>query len=257
MKLAPKKAAPASGDPAPDNVNAPIVRRLRPAHCETPNPPLDRRMKILLNAEKLFALRGYHAVALRDIAAHAGVPVALISYYFGAKHELYRAIFASWQADSPKERHACLHAALSAPDAPDLLERILDAFISPVVELRNHPDGKYYALMAARDLAAPPPEADAVVREFFDPLAHAFIDALMLTAPGATRGQVARCYQFALGSMLHYLSDKRIERLSHQQRQAHDPADKGELLRFIAAGFRAVVGAKARPKPMLVRRQPS
>ena len=225
-----------------------ITRRLPPTRGEQARPASDRRLKILLAAEKLFALRGYHAVPLRDIAAEAGVQLALVGYYFGAKHELYHAIFESWQG-SLDERLAGLRAALSDPEAPDLLERILDAFVGPVVELQSQPEGQYYALMAARDLAAPTPEADQAHREFFDPLAHAFIDALMTTAPHATRGQVARCYQFALGAMLHYLSDERIERLSKNERRAHDPADKEELLRFIAAGFRAVLGtAPTRPK---------
>ena len=58
--------------------------------------PPDRRTNILLAAEKLFATRGFHAVSIRDIAAEAAVPLALVGYYYGAKHELYHAIFQSW-----------------------------------------------------------------------------------------------------------------------------------------------------------------
>jgi AcrR family transcriptional regulator len=221
---------------------APTARTLPPRSGRTDQP--DRRLNILLAAEKLFALRGYHAVSIRDIAAEAQVPLALVGYYYGAKHELYGAIMQSWRG-SIDERLARLHDATAEADRSLRLERILEAFIVPLVALHASPEGQYFALMAARDLAAPTPEADAAQREFFDPMAHAFIDALMTTAPHATRGRVAWCYQFTLGAVLHFLSDQRVERLSKGENRPADPAATGQLLAFVVAGFRAVLGAPA------------
>ena len=220
----------------------------------------DRRQAILLAAEKLFALRGYHGVSIRDIAAEAAVPLALVGYYFGAKHELYRAIFESWRG-TITERGALLRGlieerAAAAPGASDLLERILDAFVSPVVALHGAPEGRYYALMSARDFVLPSAEADAVQREFFDPMAHAFIDALMLAFPHASRGEVAWCYQFMLGALTHFLTDLRVERLSNGENQPADPAAKASLLRFVAAGFRATLTPKAPPERRAARSPP-
>lgn len=203
---------------------------------------VDRRRDILLAAEKLFALSGYHAVSIRDIAAEAGVPLALVGYYYGAKHELYHAIFESWSS-TIGARRARLAAAVAEPGAADLLERILDAFIVPVIALHGTPDGRYYALMSARDFVLPSPEASRAQREFFDPMAHAFIDALQLAFPGASRGGVAWCYQFMLGALTHFLTDERVVRLSNGENRAADPAAQIHLLRFVAAGFRAVLGA--------------
>lgn len=200
----------------------------------------DRRQNILLAAEKLFGLRGFHAVSIRDIAAEAGVPLALVGYYFGAKHELYHAIFESWQG-SIDQRLAALRAAAGDLRAKDTLERILAAWINPLVELARHPEGQYYALMAARDLASPTPESERAQREFFDPMAHAFIDTLQQVFPRATRAQVAWCYQFMLGAVLHYLTDVRVERLSRGEARAADPAAQAALMRFVAAGFRGVL----------------
>ncbi len=58
----------------------------------------DRRYAILLAAEKLFAQRGYNGVSIRQIADEAGVPLALVGYYFGPKNELFRAIFEHWNS---------------------------------------------------------------------------------------------------------------------------------------------------------------
>ena len=77
----------------------------------TPARP-DRRQNILLAAEKLFAKYGYHAVSIRHIADEAQVPLALVGYYFGAKHELYHAIFEHWRA-TIDERLASLTPFLS------------------------------------------------------------------------------------------------------------------------------------------------
>lgn len=204
----------------------------------------NRKLAILLAAEKLFGQHGYHAVSIRDIATEAGVPLALVGYYFGAKHELYHAIFMSWQ-DNIDTRLQRLEAALAEPDRSQVLERVLDSFLAPLVALHAHPEGRYYAMMAARDLAAPTPESDRAQREFFDPMAHRFLDALQQLHPQASRGQVAWCYQFMLGAVLHFLSDQRVERLSLGENQPADPAVKDTLLRFVVAGFQAVLGPVA------------
>jgi AcrR family transcriptional regulator len=222
---------------------APVARQLPPRTTVRADQP-DRRLNILLAAEKLFALRGYHAVSIRDIAAEAAVPLALVGYYYGAKHELYRAIMQSWSGNVA-DRLDRLQFAAAEPDRSARLDRIVAAFVVPLVALHASPEGQYYALMAARDLAAPTPEAEEAHREFFDPMAHAFIDALMTTAPRTTRGQVAWCYQFMLGAALHFLSDRRVARLSGGENKPADPAAQDRLQAFVAAGFRAVLGIPA------------
>jgi AcrR family transcriptional regulator len=233
---------------------AAVARQLPPRPPARADQP-DRRLNILLAAEKLFALRGYHAVSIRDIAAQAEVPLALVGYYYGAKHELYRAIMQSWSGNID-DRMDRLQAASAEADRSVRLDRILEAFVVPLVALHASREGQYYALMAARDLAAPTPESEEAHREFFDPMAHAFIDALMTTAPRATRGQVAWCYQFMLGAVLHFLTDRRVERLSRGENQAADPAAQDKLLTFIAAGFRAVLGASPLGDARAARRPP-
>jgi AcrR family transcriptional regulator len=204
----------------------------------------NRRLDILLAAEKLFAQRGYHAVSIRDIATEAGVPLALVGYHYGAKHELYHAIFESWRP-SIERRRELLAQAIADVQAPDALERVLDAFIGPLVTMHGDPEGRYFAAMAARDLAAPTPEAEKAQRDTFDPMAHAFIDALQRLFPRRSRADVASCYQFMLGAVLHFLSDVRVERLSRGTARAADPARKATLIAFVAAGFRSVLGARA------------
>lgn len=52
----------------------------------------EARAKILAAAERLFAERGLTGVAIRELAAEAGVNGAMIHYYFGNKDGLYDAV---------------------------------------------------------------------------------------------------------------------------------------------------------------------
>ncbi len=228
------------------------------ARAAEPRP--DRRQAILLAAEKLFALRGYHAVSIRQIAEEAQVPLALVGYYFGAKHELFVAIFEHWNL-TIEARLAALRQVRIEPSDAATLPAIVEAFVRPVLTLRASAEGEYYALLVARQLYQSVDEAELVLREYFDPMAHAFIDALHAAQPWATRTQVAWCYQFTLGALLNHLSDTRIVRLSRGEARPADPAAAPLLVNFIAGGLRAALpppapGAGSKP-PRPPRRRPA
>jgi AcrR family transcriptional regulator len=219
----------------------------------------DRRHAILLAAEKLFAQRGYHAVTIREIAKEAAVPLALVGYYFGPKHELFVAIFEHWSG-TLEERIAGLRQIAADAPADQALRRIIDAFTGPVLRLRASPEGEYYALLVGRELFYAAEETDRVLRTYFDPLAHAFIDALSEWLPHASRGQVAWCYQFALGALMHHLSDDRVTRLSHGECVLRDPAGDALLVDFIVGGIRAALpepAAKSRAVKSTRKRRPA
>jgi len=207
------------------------------------NPPeadrLGRKQAILLAAQRLFAEHGYHAVSIRQIAEEAGVPLALVGYHYGPKHELFHANFRHWNV-TLEQRLARLTIARSAPRA-QRLDQIIRAFVEPVLALRASEEGKSYALLVARELMYSSPEADRALREFFDPLAHAFIDALNEVFPHSSRVEVTWCYQFALGSLLHHLSDTRAPRLARKPSLRCGPAAKALLVSFIVGGIRAAL----------------
>jgi AcrR family transcriptional regulator len=214
---------------------------------------LDRRQNILLSAEKLFAKYGFHAVPIRDIADDAGVPLALVGYHFGNKQQLYRAIFEHW-SDTMQERLEALEFVMAAPESDDRLSDLVEAFIMPVVRLRASREGEYYALLMTRGLTLQSDDEDQIIREFFDPLANAFIAAfhkvLAAEQPGIPQAQVAWAYQFALGALLHYVGDTRVHRLSGGENRPSDPTVAPQLVAFIAHGMRgaALSFAAARKK---------
>ena len=216
----------------------------------------ERRQAILLAAEKLFAQHGYRSVTIRQIAEEAQVPLALVGYYFGPKHELFHAIFEHWR-HTIDERIARLRAAQAGRSGIAALRRIVGAFVEPVLHLRASAEGEYYALLVSRELAYRSPEIDRVLGDFFDPMAHEFIDALHAASPGCTRGQAAWAYQFALGALIHHINDHRIARLSRGKNTPNDAHAGAMLIDFVVAGVGAVLQPKAsRPTPPQRTRRP-
>lgn len=74
---------------------------------------LDVKMKILLASKKLFADQGYEGTTVRQICDEADVSLALVSYHFGGKENVFYAVLDTFLpslseiqfvSDDPKER---------------------------------------------------------------------------------------------------------------------------------------------------------
>ena len=98
------------------------------------NPPLEHaadrgeraRTRLMLEAAKVFAEKGYSAASTREICAAAGLNVAAIHYHFGGKDDLYRAVLVVPIAG--------IASQLTGFDAPGLslaqsLQRLLGVFV--------------------------------------------------------------------------------------------------------------------------------
>src|SRR5476651_99954 len=67
-----------------------VVRRKITSQKKGTKPGKER---ILDAAERLFARNGFYGISVRDITEAAGIDVALVSYHFGGKRELFAAVF--------------------------------------------------------------------------------------------------------------------------------------------------------------------
>ncbi len=192
-----------------------------------------RAEEILRAAERLFAEKGFHATTMREIAQAAGVGLSLVVYHFTSKNALYVAIFASRQYVND-DRVAQL-AAVTDPTAPDALERVVAAFVDPVLALHDDPDDVWYARLILRETADPSSQARTMVGELFDPMARAFIAKLEEVLPGHPPGFHAWAYLFSAGALTQSAFDVRIRDLASPEVAAR----KHDFLRaYITAALR-------------------
>lgn len=52
----------------------------------------DKKLHIINHALELFAEKGFEGTSIRDLAARAGVNVAMVNYYFGSKEKLFESL---------------------------------------------------------------------------------------------------------------------------------------------------------------------
>lgn len=195
------------------------------------------RARILSAAEEVFADAGYEGASLRMIAARAKVPVALISYHFGPKPELYRALFEARAPQIVEQRRIGLDMARLEPNLDRRLELIVRALFVPMMGLRG--TGTFGRLLA-RETTDPASAERQIFTIMFDPVARRFIAELQECLPDWQPRDVHYAYHSLLGVMSFFLSDAgRIARLSED---AANPDRIEEVTKFavdlMVAGLR-------------------
>jgi AcrR family transcriptional regulator len=210
---------------------------------------LDLKETILDAAEGLFARHGFHGVTTRQVAAEAGVDTALIHYYFGAKRELFDAVFVRRAQILNQVREASMNAYVAAHDATTMtVEGVIEAFIDPLLRISQDggPGWKSYFALVAQVNNTPAWGGETMAR-FFDPVVHQLVETLKTVRPHAEYRDLYWCYQFLTGSMMLSLSETgRIDSLSEGECHSSDlEAVRQRLFSYCAAGFEAVI-AKAR-----------
>ncbi len=221
-----------------------VARRRKTSKKAGTKPGKDR---ILDAAERLFAHHGFYGVSVREITKAAEVDVALVSYHFGGKRELFAAVFQRRAEQLNPERLAMLEDVRRAalPGTPSL-EQIVNAFTYPLLErsARGGPGWKsYFALVAHVNNS--PEWAPVLMTQHFDPLVEKFIAALREVLPGCSAREIYWGYQFLTGALtLTFAETGRIDRLSGGLCESSDLDSVHERLApFVAAGFRALCAA--------------
>jgi AcrR family transcriptional regulator len=203
-----------------------------------------KRDRILDVAEELFALHGYDGVTLRRIATHARVDVALASYHFGKKLDLFKAVFDRRAAYLNESRRDALRRcqAAAGPAGPDV-EQIIEAFLRPLELAQETGDAgwrHYLALIAYINNS--PYWGPKMMSSLFDDLVQEFIVALRKALPGAGDEDLYWCYNNLSGALTLTLAQTgRIDKLSGGRCLSADfEAAYDHMIPFVAAGFRRV-----------------
>jgi AcrR family transcriptional regulator len=90
----------------------------------------EKQLQIIRTAEALFAQKGYDGSSVRDIAEAAGVNIAMISYYFGSKEGLIKALFEERTADIALQMESLLRDTTRSPW--EKVEVLIDSYVERI-----------------------------------------------------------------------------------------------------------------------------
>ena len=206
------------------------------------NTSVPKRERILDAAEALFAEHGYDGVTLRQISTQAGVDVALASYHFGKKLDLFQAVFDRRAATLNDSRREALHACQEkAGKRGPTVEQIIEAFLRPLELAQETGDEgwrHYLALIAYINNS--PYWGPRMMSQLFDELVQEFIEALKKALPGAREEDIYWCCHNLSGALTLTLANTgRIDKLSRGKCHSADfQAAYDHMIPFTAAGFR-------------------
>jgi AcrR family transcriptional regulator len=218
----------------------------RPSTAEPPPQVLqnDTKARLLDAMVRIFAEHGFHATSMRAVTQLAGTSVSAAHYHFGSKEELLRAALRQRAEPLNTLRLARLdEVERSAKEGRARVAEILDAFISPLIELRLHlgDDDHPRRNLAARLYLDPSEVVRSMQQELFGPVTLRFRRALEKSLPDVSPETIEVALQLSLGVVVHSISgrfswpESGKDSSGTQRRQAAK-----KLVSFAVAGVLAV-----------------
>lgn len=221
-----------------------MVKKQPPAR----RPSVDnaRAQLVLDSAEELFAFHGYDGVTIRQIAKHAGVDVALPSYYFGSKRDLLDAVFMRRARLFNQARSDALDdVAQRWSDTPPPLEDVIRAFLQPIADAQasGDPGWRNYCRLVAQVNSSP--VWVQMMTSHFDALIRKFVDMIARALPEASREDLYWGYHFLSGSLSLSMADTgRLQHLSGEICRSDDFARLYErMVVLYVGGFRSLANS--------------
>lgn len=204
----------------------------------------ETKVRILDAAERLIAEHGLD-VSLRTITTDAGVNLAAVNYHFQSKEALLEALVCR-RFEYLNERRLEMLSLLERemPEGRLPLERVLEAFLGPVLEVKHKAPAHYRQLMG-RLFSMPDELIKRIFQEQMRPIVTEFNRAFRRALPHMSEREIAWRMIFSIGCVVHLMSWSKILPLVSSGFVELD--DPGVLLQrviaFTAGGFRATIPA--------------
>ena len=223
-------------------LDAPTAKRGRPPKARAAG-AADTRDLNLDAAEDLFSKHGFYGVTIREVAREAGVDTALVHYYFGAKRELFDAVFLRRAEFLNSERVNAINSYATEMGEAMTLEGLFEAFLRPPFRwsMTGGPGWKNYSALVAQTNANPAFGGETMAR-YYDPAIRRLIELIKRVLPDAREVDLYWAYHNLSGALTLTLGETgRLDRLSGGLCRSGDLETAGDyIVRFAAAGFRAV-----------------
>jgi AcrR family transcriptional regulator len=197
------------------------------------------RERLLDEAQRLFAERGYEGTSLRALADAASANIAAVNYHFRSKEGLVRAVVARAMEPVNAERDQRLRT-LQAEGGRPSVEQIVRAFVEPAMDLASHHGarGPAVAKFLGRVLFDPSPRIRQLFADQVDPVEGRYLDALRDATDGQDTSTVVFGYTSMIGMVaLHQAAAFGAIRWRGGHAEPGSPDDRERLIAFVTAGL--------------------
>jgi len=167
------------------------------------------RERILDAAGPVFAEHGYDAATIRELCSRAGVNVAAISYYFGDKAGLYRAVIRR-MVEARDRQYPLMPEGRDASRSPEeLLERFVERLVERMLACERMLSGDrdaWQSRLVMREMQAPTAiGSEDLIALAFRPQYHALQSLLRPLMPAtATSTELHRLACSVFGQVFWY-----------------------------------------------------
>jgi AcrR family transcriptional regulator len=170
----------------------------------------DTKSTLLDCAERLFLVKGFEAVSVREITDAAGANVAAVNYHFTSKTQLYRACLERRLAKIACKRVALIER-FSNQETPSTLQEIISAFVrDSFEEMLLNPDGGHLLQIIYREMSPAGVASDLVTNELIAPVHKALINAIHKIRPTLPEKHLSRCVSSLSGQILHFIRFREV-----------------------------------------------
>lgn len=196
-------------------------------------------------AEALFMEHGFEATSLRRITARAQVNLAAVSYHFGSKEDLLKAVLRR-RLDPMNQERMRLLTRYERDAAPDVLscERVLTAMFIPALALARDRErgGQNFLRLLGRAYADPAPFIRRFLAEQYATMIARFKAAFARALPELPKKELSWRLHFVMGALSYTLAGtdalKIITALTPRE-TGNDEILLRRLAPFLVAGLRA------------------
>jgi AcrR family transcriptional regulator len=199
----------------------------------------DTKEQIITVAERLFAELGFAGTTLRNVVSEAGVNLAAVSYHFGSKEELFRAVVARFAHPVIEQELRLLSELQAAPKLPSV-EDILTVVLKPSLEiLTQDQDTLMQAQFMGRCRMEPKP-IQRIANEEFAVVTEACLDLLQRVLPDQSRSQLYWKFDLVIASLIRVLTEAgQPHSLLKSNRPEDIQATTQKLVQFLSPGMRS------------------
>ncbi len=197
------------------------------------------RTRIIEAAERLFAENGYHAVSLRAIMSEAQVNFRAAHYYFRSKKGLLQAVFDQHVRHINPVREKRLRECQERHGEPCPVDKVLEAYIAPVLEVCSQPGGKLFVRVSALAHIDPSAELREIIGATYDGTAKLFASVLRKSCPHLDEKDLFWRLHCVYGAMVYVRANNgRVARILDMKDSEFDVREAlGHVIPFLAAGF--------------------